>query len=226
MWRLSVNFAIKLNESIMKRIIYFCVFALFLGLMQSCVQNGGAGSGDAASPENQETKLIPLEKFVFDFIHSHPDLDNNDITREKASQEFKNLFVTSVNEMSLLKDVPVKFYAVNKLMNGEYMAQFRAWAKPYLYSYADSIDDVCFDAVAKLSEDKIIPLKEGEFYYLKANFISEVPSPESFVALFGRETDFTTFKWGARKSSYGKKWDVHLGMMYLDIDSVVKYEKK
>lgn len=172
----------------------------------------------------QLTDTIPIEKFALRFIEENPDFDNNEITREQASAKFKAAFIENVNKDHLLDSIPVKFERAYKAKDGDgYMVQFQAWIPPH-NSYYKYTDNVHFDILTKLPNEKLLYLKDKESYWVKAKFVSDIASISVFEELMGGRTMCITRSWGLDKN-YTNKYVVNLGMMYVDTDSIIPYSR-
>lgn len=162
--------------------------------MFSCVNSS---NGSTLSNTGKDT--IPIEKFALEFLRNNPNFDNNEITRQKASDSFKQLFSENANSLDLLSGIPVEFVCAKKChSDSSYMVQFQAWHRPSSFYYKN-FEKVMIDIVTKVSEKEVESLKEKEYYYLKCHFVSIIQSIPVLEAFLGRKTIIITDKWGLQK---------------------------
>ena len=178
--------------------------------------------------ENQDQDIkekYPIVEFVEDFIAAHPNFDSNDITRKKADEEFIKSFTEYSDSINLILGIPVKLEALNEISDGKITAQFRSWITPYNFKFPLPIDEVNFDIVGVINPKYVNTLNEDSYYTIHGKFVSRIESINAFEVILGRQTRVYTEDFSVRKDDiYDDKYDVKLGMMYFDIDSVSVYK--
>lgn len=128
---------------------------------------GLASCGSTVNHEQEEQNRkaeFPIIAFVENFVVTHPNFDNNDITRDEADKEFVISFMNASDSLNLIAGIPVKLEAMQENSKGEIMAQFQAWIKPSGFSYPHPIHEINFDVVGKIEPKYVSILSEDTYY--------------------------------------------------------------
>lgn len=204
----------------MKKVIYFLLSSLML--LSSCVQT----STNKVDEEQNRKSEYPIVGFVEDFVSSHPNFDSNDITREQADEDFLRLFTELSDSINLIKNIPVKLCALNRDSKGNVMAQFRSWIKPTNFEFPLPIHEVNFDVIGKIDPKYVSILNEDSYYTINGKFIGRIENLQAFHALLGRRSSVYTPMFSVRKDDiWDDRYEVSLGMMCFDIDSISNFNK-
>ena len=203
----------------MKKSIYILSFLTLL--FSSCVNS----SYNKQEEQNAKSKL-PIVGFVEEFVASHPNFDNNDITREQADADFLQSFTEVSDSINLLQNIPVKLCAINQNSKGQVIAQFRSWIKPTNFEFPNPVNEVNFDVIGRIDPKYVDSLNEESYYTLYGTFISRIESIDTFMVILGRDTSVYTPSFDVRKDDIcDDQYDVSLGMMYFDIDSISPFAR-
>ena len=80
------------------------------------------------------------------------------------------------------------------------------------------------DIVNKKLDVKVASLNEKSYYIIHGKLISRIYSIDKFRLLVGRNTRIYTPFFGVRKSDYySERYEVSLGMMHYQIDSISQF---
>ena len=192
------------------------VFALI-----SCVNNTSKQKEQMVD----EKAKYPIVGFVENFVAAHPNFDSNDITREKADEDFISEFRNLSDSINLIQGIPVKLEALNNINDGKVMAQFQSWIKPYNFQFPGSINDVNFDVVGRIDNKYVDILDEDTYYVIHGRFIDRIKNLPAFYSILGKSSSVYTPMFSVRKDDiWDDKYEVSLGMMYYEIDSISKFE--
>lgn len=211
----------------MKRILLFLASSIIL--LSGCVQTSTKNvEGGQNQNEDQNRKSeFPIVGFVEDFVAAHPNFDSNDITREQADENFLKSFTEVSDSVNLIENIPVKLCALNKDSKGNVMAQFRSWAGPTDFEFPLPVNEVNFDIVGKVDPKYVDRLNENSYYTINGKFIGRIESIPAFEALLGRSTMIYTPLFSVRKDDiWDDRYEVSLGMMYYDIESISDFVNK
>lgn len=163
--------------------------------------------------------------FVEDFVATHPNFDSNDITREKADEDFISEFRNISDSTNLIQGIPVKLEAMNDLKNGKVVAQFQSWITPQNFQFPGPVNEVNFDVVGSIDNKYVEILNEDTYYVVYGKFIDCIENLLAFYAILGKRSSVYTPLFSVRKDDIlDDKYEVSLGMMYFDIDSISKFE--
>lgn len=191
-------------------------------LLSSCMQT----STNKENVEQNRKSEFPIVGFVEDFIAAHPNFDNNDLTRQEADEDFLKSFTALSESINLIQNIPVKLNALNKDSNGNVMAQFQSWIKPYGFEFPSPIKEVYFDIVGKIDPKYVSILNEDSYYTINGKFIGRIENLDAFQTFLGNVPSVYTSKFSVRKDNiFDDKYEVSLGMMYFDIDSISNFDK-
>ena len=204
----------------MKKAIYF--FLSTMMLLTSCMQT----STNKVDDEQNRKSEYPIVGFVEDFVTTHPNFDSNNITREQADEDFLKSFTELSDSINLIKNIPVKLCALNKDSKGNVMAQFRSWIKPTNFEFPLPLNEVNFDVIGKIDPKYVNILNDDSYYTISGKFIGRIDNLHAFHALLGRSTSVYTPMFSVRKDDiWDDRYEVSLGMMYFDIDSISNFNK-
>lgn len=200
----------------MKKIIL--LFLLSLVLLSSCKRN-------QYQPQYKTVEdTLAIEQFVDTFVKAHPNLLNNDATKEDANKEFAKLIKDTLKKVDLIKGIPVQLVTVNK-NGGKYIAQFRAELPPDYFKYFQPIYTINFDIIGVVSKEVASSLKEDTNYSVGVKYISHLDGIEMMEVLLGTETTAYTNEVGIEPSDITYKTEpenleIDLGLMYVDFTSI------
>ncbi len=204
----------------MKKIVFILMNLLML--LSSCMQT----STNKVNVEQNRKSEYPIVGFVEDFVATHPNFDSNDLTRQQADEDFLKSFTELSDSINLIKNIPVKLNALNKDSKGNVMAQFQSWIKPSDFEFPSPLYEVNFDIVGKIDPKYVSILNEDSYYTINGKFIGRIENLQAFHALLGRSSSVYTPEFSVRKDDiFDDRYEVSLGMMYFDIDSISNFEK-
>lgn len=162
----------------MKKIFILCLMAF---VMCSCNSTPTQQTSYQTNyqTEKKEVTLHPLTKFWYDYAIQNPELFNNDVTKKKAADKLYKEFIDSIKvDNTLIKDLPVKFYAFMPYGKGKYICKFvcmsyNSVSIEYYKSYNERYN-VSIDLFTIVDEDTISSYKENTMYYVTDfSFIGE-----------------------------------------------------
>ncbi|MBD5380279.1 MAG: hypothetical protein HDR74_10470 [Bacteroides sp.] len=202
----------------MKKSLY--ILSLITLLFSSCVNS----SYNKQEEEQNSKSKYPIVGFVEEFVASHPNFDNNNITREQADVDFLQSFTEVSDSVNLLQNIPVKLCALNQNSKGEVMAQFRSWIKPTNFEFPKPVNEVNFDVIGRIDPKYVDSLNDDSYYTLSGTFIGRIESMDVFRVLLGLRTSIYTPSFNVRKDDiWDDQYEVSLGMMYFAIDSIAPF---
>lgn len=193
-------------------------------ILLAIVFTGCANSNSSLNDEDNRKDKFPIVGFVEQFVSSNPNFDSNDIMREKADSIFYAEFVSESEQKNLIEGIPVKLISLQKDSKENIMAQFESWITPPYFDFPLPIKDVNFDIVGSIKESYVASLNEKSYYIIHGKLISRIYSIDKFRLLVGRNTRIYTPFFGVRKSDYySERYEVSLGMMHYQIDSISQF---
>lgn len=202
----------------MKKSLY--ILSVITLLFSSCVNS----SYNKQEEEQNAKSQFPIVGFVEEFVATHPNFDNNNITREQADADFLQSFTEVSDSINLLQNIPVKLCALNQNSKGQVIAQFRSWIKPTNFEFPKPVNEVNFDVIGCIDPKYVDSLNDGSYYTLSGTFIGRIESIDAFMALLGLRTSVYTPSFNVRKDDiWDDQYEVSLGMMYFDIDSIAPF---
>ena len=204
----------------MKKSLYILSFLTLL--FSSCVNS----SYNKQEEEQNAKSKFPIVGFVEEFVASHPNFDNNDITRKQADADFLQSFTEVSDSINLFQNIPVELCALNQTSKGQVIAQFRSWIKPTNFEFPNPVNAVNFDVIGRIDPKYVDSLNEESYYTLSGTFIGRIESIEAFMAILEQSTSVYTPSFNVRKDDiWHDQYEVSLGMMYFDIDSIAPFAR-
>lgn len=195
----------------MKKLLFLPLFAL---LLVACSQT-----------EQKEPQLIPLEKFVAEFIQQNPNFKLNSVTKKEASEKFRAEILDSLNTTNLLQGVPLELLGLNQ--NGErLMAHFRAWHNPTGFEFEGGIiHNVECDIIASIPNEYATTLAEDKYYFIEGEFVEVIDGFTVAKILYGSSLTLWTPEIGIVENDiWNDKVDVKLGVLDFRINKVTPVE--
>lgn len=173
--------------------------------------------------ERQVKAKYPIVGFIDEFVETHPNFDNNDVTREQADTDFVKAFAEASDSVNLLRNIPVELCSINKNSNGDVYAQFRSWRNNNL---PQPINRVNFDVICRIDSTYVESLSDDSCYLIYGKLIKRIETIDVFRALLGRPTIVYTYEFNVRKDGVrNDKYEVNLGMLFFEIDSICPYTR-
>ena len=197
---------------VMRNLLFFISFATIVCFI-SCDQQGNNRNN------KNEIETLPIETFVANFMMDHSNYQNNDVTKEEGDKEFQREFFNA--KTNFLKGVPLRLNTMRK--NGKkYFAKFEGWTMPRDFSFHLGIEEINCDVVTEVPENSVDNLKEGDYYLLEGTINKRIDF-NALKSIFGRGIRAITPLFGLRKGRYDDGYEVNLGMLYFDLDSIKPY---
>lgn len=194
-------------------------------LLSSCTHTTHTTTAKANEVQDRKSEY-PIVGFVENFVATHPNFDSNDITREQADEDFLKSFTEVSDSINLIKNIPLKLCALNKDSKGNIMAQFQSWIKPTNFEFPLPLYKVNFDVIGKIDPKYVSILNENSYYTINGKFIDRIDNLEEFQTLLGRGSFIYTPLFSVRKDEMlHDRYEVSLGMMHYDIDSISRFHK-
>lgn len=191
----------------MKKILFGVAIALLLG---ACVSGG---------PNNQtKEEILPVVSFVDSFRVSHPNWENNSVTKEKANEDYLEMIKDTTLLYSLADGIDVKLSGIRQNKDGKYTAYFTAW-----HAQSDvekhNISKVMFDVVTTINDSLVSSLKENEEYKCKWNIVGAL-NYETFCFLYGQQVSTICADPKIELEDYTKDVSLSLGLFYADLKDI------
>lgn len=202
----------------MRKLLFISFIGIATCLLFSCQING--------EKKIKQPRILPIEKFVSDFLDSHKDYFNNDITKEEGDLRFQIALEKSIDSLHLFEGLPIQLQRITQDNDGAYIAQFRCagYQTPYnRFEYQDSINDVVFDIWGKVPDSVAKQLKEDVNYMFYGKFIGFLKYGAAMIISNSRPTVYTGSINLRPDDIFDEEVEVSLGMSYWDIDSIVEF---
>lgn len=202
----------------MRKLLFISFIGIATCLLFSCQING--------EKKIKQPRILPIEKFVSDFLDSHKDYFNNDITKKEGDKIFQETLEKSIDSLHLFEGLPIQLQSITQDNKGKYVAQFRCagYQTPYnRFEYQDSINDVVFDIWGEVPDSVAKQLKEDVIYMFYGKFISFLKYGAAMIISNSRPTVYTPEINIRPDDIFDEEIEVSMGMSYWDIDSIVEF---
>lgn len=175
--------------------------------------------------EQNPTENLHIVKFINDFLATHENFNNNDITRQKADMDFFQSFSNLSDSINVIEGIPLKLVMINETSNGDFIAQFRSWQEPSAFSYPYPIESVNFDLVGKIDSLYAYSLTDNSYYTISGKFIRRFVDLTSMEYFLGRGTTAWSNKFQIREPiNLNDVYEVYLGLLEYEIYSIIPYQ--
>lgn len=202
----------------MRKLLFLSFIGIATWLLFSCQING--------EKKIRQPRKLPIEKFVSDFVDTHKDYFNNDITKNEGDKIFQETLEKSIDSLHLFEGLPIQLQSITQDKNGKYVAQFRCagYQTPYnRFEYQDSINDVVFDIWGEVSDSVAKQLKEDVNYMFYGKFVSFLKYGAAMIISNSRPTVYTGSINLRPDDIFDKEIVVSMGMSYWNLDSIVEF---
>lgn len=202
----------------MRKLLFISFIGIATCLLFSCQING--------EKKIKQSRKLPIEKFVSDFIDSHKDYFNNDITKKEGDKIFQETLEKSIDSLHLFEGLPIQLQSITQDNKGKYVAQFRCagYQTPHnRFEYQDSINDVVFDIWGEVPNSVAKQLKEDVNYMFYGKFIGFLKYGAAMIISNSRPTVYTPDINIRPDDIFDEEIEVSMGMSYWDIDSIVEF---
>mgnify|MGYP006916087375 CR=1 FL=1 len=175
--------------------------------------------------EENIDKRTNIEKFYTDFRARHKNGMNNDVLKEKMNKELKQELLDTLTKSSeLLSDFPIQLDDMksNYRDKNSCFVHFQSWLNPEGFQFEDySLHQIQFDIVGKAPIKYADILKEEDYYYVYGKL-------KRFITLneFSQYTNGMAYTpiIGLDKEVYDDVYNLQMGLMLFEIDSIVNSE--
>ena len=192
------------------------IFVLAIIMLTSCINKPG-----------ERTRLVekelPIETFIKSFVDEHKDFNTNDITREKANNDFCRILLDTLEKDNILKGIPVKLSGISE-KDGKCTVQFRSWITPSGFEYKNNIYEVYFDIVGTIPDSLATVINDKEYYTFDGKFVSRVDGIRLLEVLLGKNTTAYTNSICIEQQTWNDKVNVSMGILYFDINNVQPFK--
>ena len=179
----------------MKKFFILCLMAF---VMCSC---NFTPQQNTITEKDEKENIHPLTNFWYEYAIQNPECFNNDVTKKKSADKLYKEFIDSIKvNNTLIKDLPVKFYAFRPYGRGKYICKFVCMGYnkvniTYEKTYGEKYD-VAIDIFTIVDEETITSYKENTMYYINDyDFVGEGNKQNIWIGNYKlhQESNISTF---------------------------------
>ncbi len=145
----------------MKITIIFSAILLFYACGNQQVKNN----------KNTESKPIQLITILNESIDKNPNWNQNEILRKNFNDSIQMELSEKMNELQLLKEIPLKLSEINEYEKGKYAANFEHFIETKEYKIGNRNYDLNFNVIGLIPDSLINVLQDNKKYFLDGKFL-------------------------------------------------------
>lgn len=145
----------------MKITIFFSAILLFYACGNHQVKNN----------KITESKPIQLITILNESIDKNPNWNQNEILRKNFNDSLQMELSEKMNELQLLKEIPLKLSQINEYEKGKFAANFEHWTGSEEYKMGNRTFNLYFDVIGLIPDTLINVLQDNKKYFLDGKFL-------------------------------------------------------